>query len=437
MRLLLILAAAGLLCACTDLGDAPVSERNTFIRFYASDMNYEARMALPESDGYVLLGNTRHDNNARQDMVIMKTDLTGSRLWETRIDNARANHLLPVAEGYILTGESIQLNPTRPEVVEQVNTNLLLVRIDRNGTETARYAAPALPYIRGADTLTIDTYGLAATPAGNGVTALGAYAIPTGLQRSIKINFSGSLIPTEDPVFYDLQAFNYQNVRSLFSTGSHFIWASTAMPQSANEFAFTAITNVPAGSGAQAVFTTIGENETDRQHVTGDMQRIAVGFGVVGTYSERGTIDDPIGGSANIFVARLNAAGALTGPPIYLDGDELFNGVGALANPRISSSQDTGDAICATRDGGFVIAGTYVTTPTRGNGQRDLLIAKLDAFGNVRWARLYGGSGSELAGSIHETDDRHLLVAGTVVSPTGDVRVMFMARFDANGELRN
>lgn len=437
MRHLLLLAGAGLAYACNNLEDAPVAQRNTFIRFYASEINYEARLALPEADGYILLGNTRHDNNSRQDMVVIRTDMNGARLWETRIDHVRGNDLLPVADGYIVTGERIQLNPTRPEVVEQVNTSLLLVRLDRAGNETARYEAPTTRFIRGADTLTIDTYGLAATPAGGGLTVLGAYAIPTGQQRSKKISFSGDLVPTEAPVFFDLQAFNYQNVRSLFASGPNLIWASTAMPQTANEFAFTTITSVPLGMSAQAVFTTIGENESDRQHLTGDMQPVGVGFGVVGTYSERGTLDDPVGASANIFIARLNASGTVAAPLIYLDGDELFNGGGALGNPRNSSSQDTGDAICATRDGGFVVAGTYLTTPARGNGQRDVLLTKLDAFGNVRWTRLYGGSGSELVGSIRETADRHLLLTGTGVSPTGDVRVMFMARFDANGELRN
>jgi len=442
MRLLLFFAAAGTIAACTNLDDAPIASRATFMRFYASELNYEARMALPEDDGYAVLGNTRHANPNRQDIVLLKTDATGSRQWETRIEQARASDLLIVPDGYIITGERIQLNPTRPEVVEQINTSLLLVKIDRAGNEVARYQAPVTPFIRNAgqpnaDTLTVDTYGFASTSAGGSVVTLGSFASPVGLERSMKIHFSTSLVPTETPVFFDLQAFSYQNGRSLFSTGSDFIWASTARPQSANEFAFTAITNIPAGSGAQAVFTTIGENETDRQHLTGDMQRIAAGFGVVGTYSERGTADDPVGSNANIFVARLNAAGSLAAPTLYLDGNELFNGTGALPNPRASSSQDTGDAICSTRDGGFVVAGTYVTNPARGNGQRDMLLTKLDAFGNVQWTRLYGGAGSELIGSVRETADRHLLVCGTTVSPTGDVRVIFMARFDANGELRN
>jgi hypothetical protein len=424
--------------ACTNLDDAPITNRSTFVRFYGSDLNYEGRTSLLEEDGYVMIGNTRHDNNSRQDMVLVKTDLVGNRLWETRVDNARANDLLIVSDGYILTGESIQLNPTETEVVEQINTNLLIVKINRGGTETDRYQVPTTNFIRNAgDTLTIDTRGFASTVDGTGFTTLGSFTVPNGLERTMKISFSGALAPGGAPVFYDLQSFSYQNARSLFATGSNLLWAGTAVPQSANEFAFATVTNIPSNSTAQAVFTTLGENETDRQHLTGDMQPIAVGFGVVGTYSERGTTDDPVGSSANIFVARLNPAGALAGPPIYLDGDELINGVGALANPKASSSQDTGDAICATSDGGFVVAGTYLTNPVRGNGQKDILLAKLDAFGNVRWARLFGGAGTELVGSIREMPDRHLLLCGTSVSPTGDVSTIIMARFDSNGELKN
>lgn len=440
MRYLLFFAGSALAVACTNLDDAPITERATFVRFYGSELNYEGRQAVVEADGYAIIGNTRHDNPNRQDMVLIKTDLQGNSVWEARVENARVNSLLLVPDGYILSGESIQLNPTEPEVVEQINTNLLLVKFNPSGTETGRYLAPPNTIIRNpgsnADTLTIDTQAFATTPVGNSLVTLGSYTIPNGLERAVRLVFSNTLTPTETPVFYDLQQFSYENSRSLFVAGSSFIWASTAIPQSANEFAYTTITNVPDNSVAQAAFTTIGENETDRQHLTGDLQPIAVGFGVVGTYSERGTTEDPVGANANIFVARLNAAGVLAGPTLYLDGDDLFDGTGALSNPKASRSQDTGDALCATRDGGFVVAGTYFTTPLRGNGQRDILLTKLDAFGNVKWTRLFGGAGTELVGSVRETADRHLVLCGTSVSPTGDVRTIFLARFDENGDLR-
>lgn len=421
---------------CKNLDDAPITDRATFVRFYASELNYEGRLGLPEEDGYVMIGNTRHDNANRQDMLLVKTDLDGARLWETRVENASVNDLLIVSDGYILTGQRIQLNPTEPEVVEQINTNLLLVKIDRSGNEVARFLQPTETIRSGSDTLTIDTQGFASVADGNAIVTLGSRAIPGSPEKTMKINFTAALTPSATPLIYELQAFGYENSRSLFSTGSNLVWSSTAVPQSANEFSYATVINIPKNSGAPEVATSVGENETDRQHLAGDMQRIAVGFGVVGTYSERGTVDDPVGPNANIFVARLNAAGGLAGPPIYLDGDELFNNTGALTNPKASSSQDTGDAICATRDGGFVIAGSYLTNPARGNGQKDVLLTKLDAFGNVQWARLFGGAGTELVGSVRETADRQLLLCGTSVSPTGDVRTIFMARFDANGELR-
>ena len=77
-----------------------------------------------------------------------------------------------------------------------------------------------------------------------------------------------------------------------------------------------------------------------------------------------------------------------------------------------------------TSDGGYIVTGR--TDSQNGdisgnNGNRDCWIIKLDASGNIEWKKCYGGSQSEIAYSIIQTNDLGYLFVGQTNSNDGDV----------------
>src|SRR5690606_22374012 len=151
-------------------------------------------------------------------------------------------------------------------------------------------------------------------------------------------------------------------------------------------------------------------------------------FGVVGTYAS------PSGENSNMFFARVTRQGNfIAGSERFFDGELSASNVAVTIG--VSESEDTGEAICATQDGGFVLAGTMQTTPLRGNGGNDIFLVKVDANGNMVWNRIMGGSTDETISSIHETPDGGLVLCGS--KDASGLPVTFVIKTDKNGELTN
>jgi hypothetical protein len=167
-----------------------------------------------------------------------------------------------------------------------------------------------------------------------------------------------------------------------------------------------------------------GENDS-RNHSVSDINQSGFNYGVVGTYAETNNE------SANIYFLLVNSTGSIIG-----GSERYFDGaVGLLENRDVSESQDEGNAITGTSDGGFVIAGSLTSTPTIGNGAKDIVLIKLDAFGNLVWNKLIGGSGDEDVSSIRETSDGSLLISGT--NTVNGLATIFLIKTNRNGEIRN
>ena len=106
-----------------------------------------------------------------------------------------------------------------------------------------------------------------------------------------------------------------------------------------------------------------------------------------------------------------------------LSHDELYlmrtDSNGALAWTRGISLPGAGTqatALCATRDGGYMIAGTIDWT----DSARAWLV-KLDAAADTVWTSVLPGIGKEQAGAVWQTPDGGYVVAGTSDSAGGSV----------------
>lgn len=90
------------------------------------------------------------------------------------------------------------------------------------------------------------------------------------------------------------------------------------------------------------------------------------------------------------------------------------------------SAFDRGSSIIQTKDGEYIVAGTVGSNDNdvQGGGFHgafDFWIAKLDNAGSIKWQKCFGGSGSDTAYSIQQTNDAGYILAGDTNSNDGDI----------------
>jgi len=77
------------------------------------------------------------------------------------------------------------------------------------------------------------------------------------------------------------------------------------------------------------------------------------------------------------------------------------------------SRSDSASSIQQTNDGGYIVAGK---TESFGAEYNDIWVLKLSSAGDIDWQKTYGGSGSDGASSIQQTSDGGYIVAGEIGS---------------------
>jgi hypothetical protein len=102
------------------------------------------------------------------------------------------------------------------------------------------------------------------------------------------------------------------------------------------------------------------------------------------------------------------------------------------------SDFDMGSDIQETWDGGYMIVGT---SASYGMGARDLYLVKTDLSGNTLWKKTYGGTSDDAGEAIQETQDGGYIITGNTASyklcsgtpcPLGDV---YLIKTDGNGSV--
>ena len=132
------------------------------------------------------------------------------------------------------------------------------------------------------------------------------------------------------------------------------------------------------------------------------------GFAVAGyTYSEAT--------KSNFWISRLD----VTGQIIW---EKSLGG----------TQKDVAKSICITKDGGMVVAGA---TQSKGAGNKDFWIVKMDHRGNLIWDKTYGDFGEESANSIVETPDGGFVVTGYNKSLGNRNGLVWVLKLDSEGNL--
>jgi len=116
---------------------------------------------------------------------------------------------------------------------------------------------------------------------------------------------------------------------------------------------------------------------------------------------------DTAGNYGDCYVVKLDTAG-------NIQWQKFLGGTG----------NDIAYSICPTTDGGYIVAGASWSNDsdaTGNHGDADCWIVKLDAIGNIQWQKFLGGTGDDIAYSIHPTTDGGYVIAGWSFSTNGDV----------------
>ncbi|WP_137906080.1 T9SS type A sorting domain-containing protein [Chryseobacterium sp. 2VB] len=109
------------------------------------------------------------------------------------------------------------------------------------------------------------------------------------------------------------------------------------------------------------------------------------------------------------------------------------------------SSMDMAQSIQQTSEGGYIVAGSSSSNDgdVSGNhGGGDYWIVKLDINGNIQWQKSLGGNSSEQVNSVQQTFDGGYIIAGTTVSTDGDITVSYgnndfwVVKLDSGGNMQ-
>ncbi len=88
--------------------------------------------------------------------------------------------------------------------------------------------------------------------------------------------------------------------------------------------------------------------------------------------------------------------------------------------------------IAQARDSGYILCG-YTENP--GSAERDMLLIKTDAAGNLKWRRALGGSGQQTANSISTAADGTYLLTGYKAGSSVGNTSICVRKTDANGSV--
>jgi hypothetical protein len=137
-----------------------------------------------------------------------------------------------------------------------------------------------------------------------------------------------------------------------------------------------------------------------------------------GGYIVVGTTGSFRGGDTDIFLIKTDAKGNIQWAKTYKGTDDDY----ALAS-----------SVQQTSDGGYIVVGRTGSFDT---GEDEIFLIKVDAKGNIQWAKTYGGKGSGEASSVQQTSDGGYIVAGTTDSFGAGGDDIFLIKTDAKGNVQ-
>ncbi|MEQ8361652.1 MAG: hypothetical protein RH948_02225 [Cyclobacteriaceae bacterium] len=406
---------------CSNIEDAEPTERKTFIHFYEKSIDYIGIASEPLDDGYLLAGNLELESEFSG--VISRTDLFGNVIWEQIMPNSSVKSIKVVDDGYLVLGDSIQVDEDAAQVLDIIKTKSRLIKMSLDGnilTENNFFNK---------NNPSVDFHGdaLSISPDGT-IISIGNFQAAGATTKTFVAAHNPNTLDTLWTRSYSLIDRDYKNSKSGFVTSSgKIVWASAAEKSTQNNFkSYITVPSVDPNS-TFVNSDSFGVTE-DQFYDAADIVQSSLGFAIIGTYK------NTQGQNSNMFFLRADPIGNIQeGSERFFDG--FLSSDNSAIEKSASSTQDTGNAIAATSDGGYILAGSMTTSLDRGNGGQDILLIRVSPFGEILWNKVLGGSGDEVPNSIRVTSDGGYLICGSV--SIGGLSSAFLIRTDRNGELND
>jgi predicted secreted protein len=367
-----------------------------------------ANSVIQTSDGgYVIAGSTASSGAGNSDVWLVKTDSDGNMLWNKTYGGTGNDGTQSIAK----TGDGGFAIAAYTQSFGGGGRDFWLIKVDSNGNAQWN-----------------KTYGgtLDEQPLNVVQTNDGGYAISGGVSATyfstgappvntwlVKTDSSGNMLWNKT---YGQET--YGN----YTSGGAGVMSFTVVQTSDGGYALgSAGTFNVSGLGAHDYvltkldsqgnvqwYKTYGGNLTDIERaliITKDN-----GFAMVGYTTSFGA------GGMDIWMVKTNSTGAMQWNKTY--GGPLNEIVGQ-------------NFLIQTADGGYAIP-CYTTS--FGAGNNDIWLIKTDSYGNVQWSKTYGGTGSEIASAVVQTQDGGYTIVGYTQSFGAGGNDIYLIKVGIEGE---
>lgn len=398
----LILLAIVAVCCKTESDVEP--NAGSFIRYFGSENNVDAKLALEAGGGYALLGNVEIQDGAvfNYKIRLIHTDKNGNLEWQVNYPAFNPNgdevgsmsgasfiHL--ANSGYLIAGDRINADGS---------TDLLLLRTDLNGnmqdSVTISGTDIALP---GAS---LHGHAVMQLEDSNGpyFVALGSIEDGAGDNDMFVGRFSAQDLSLEWKREYGAGSSTLTN-RIYTNTSQNLFWAGSVFTSGHHDIR---LVEAPKNSQSPVIGDPIVSPTVDE--VASDFCQTVGGWAITGSSN--------VNGDEDIYILKVSN-----------HAEVLFQTV-----IEIKGSNDKGNSICPGADGGLAILGTVASVAT----QQDLFLTKINAInGEKEWELKYGGADNETGASVRTTSDGSYLVFGT--TSFGRARKLMLMKVNQNGQL--
>jgi hypothetical protein len=394
-----------LVLGCRTEQDVEPARSSTFFRYFGSENNNTAVLALEADNGFSLLSNvdipTDPFGNFINKIRFIHTDTYGNLVWRKEYPSFedqkgkpgekggyKGNSFITLDNGYLIIGERINGDES---------TDLLLIEIDFTGTVLQEQSMKLKNGLLSGRAVTIDNTG-----------DFIVLASITGMKP--KDMFVAKLSRNYDSIWSRLYGDgDTQLVNRIFTaTNESLLWGGSVKLSGQSD-----IRLIQAPEDSEGTDNPRPLGNPDFDETASDFCEWSGGYAFIGTTRNNS------GGDEDILISRVTGNGALL-PSVQINFDSK--------NPQ----NDEGNSISVTHEGGFIILST-VESSTRGNGKKDYYLCKLFGSGKTEWEVNYGGSDDETGASVRETSDGGFLVFGT--TSFGSLSKLMLMKVDRNGKL--
>jgi hypothetical protein len=411
-RIFTSMIAIAAMIGCSTEADVDFVKENTFVRYYGTQQNDVAVLALEDlNGGFTLLSTSEIETGVtgqiNYNIHLTRLDEWGNLLWhDTYLRNFKttASSFIQTPEGYFVIGDRIKSDAT---------TDLQILHIsDEDGSlideKTISLGSGSL-------------HGKAITQDGTDFILLGSI-VESGSTNDMyvaKVAGNDLGVTIWDRRHGDAPS---ELINRIYLQNNENLWGSSVDNLTSFDFRL-----VRAQEDSQLPFNSSFLGQANYNEHANDFCQALDGWVFTGytnakSYKDRFDVDVQINplGTDDIFIQKIND-----------DATERFyiqlEGQSAEGD---DTRNERGNAICMTSDGDYVVLGTAETI----NRKEDLVLTKINRSGAETWDRRYfGGNDKQEGASVRETSDGSILVFGTTYF--GTEKKLILLKLDKNGNL--